>query len=74
MRDAHTLLINKQQAVDHVAQSPKPNLEEFINYTDVNQMVTAVNKPIKDELPKLRHMLGDHSKKIGGLNLTIKLI
>jgi hypothetical protein len=59
MRDAHTLLINKQINVDQKANNPKENFEDFINYTDVNEMVSKCMKPINDELPKLRAIIAE---------------
>ena len=36
MRDAHTLLINKQIKAEFAETNPKLNTDNFINYTDVN--------------------------------------
>ena len=59
MRDAHTLLINKQNLTDHNMALTQPALEQYINYTDVNDMINRVAEPIIDEIPSLRKALGE---------------
>ena len=72
MRDAHTLLLSKQMICEARSKSPQPALNEFINYTDVSEYITDMQKPIKAELPLLREMLAGQNKKIQGLVMLTK--
>ena len=49
------------------AKSPAPNLNDFINYTDVDAYITSTNKPIVEQLPIMRSLVGAQNKKITAL-------
>lgn len=74
MRDAHTLLLNKQVIMEKRSKSPTPTLNDFINYTDVSEFIIQSNKPIKDQIPILRELVGAQNRKIVGLVTLTKQI
>ena len=72
MRDTHTLLINKQSMMEHNIKDPRPNFDQFINYTDVDDMIKQVIKPELNEIPNLGRALREQNKKLATLHTITK--